>query len=267
MNKAQILDTIFEDFVKSYIKARTRAGISVLEMAEICLRAKEQLKNKKWLEWLEDNRINLKRTQAKKLIAVAKACKQQGQLTDLLSKKGIEETYLLTKISDDLIRENLAEQIIDADFTVKQTKQVVSKVKEDKLSPIEAVNEVKNIVLVTGKIKNRQTIPIEEYNRLKLEYEQLLKVKQQLEEKLKYKEGSIKEKTLQTKQEIIQDQILNEPVDSDEPDFTIDEVTHSIVFKGKKIPIPKNLNLLDQSETYLEIIATKGAKMFGLDLS
>ena len=53
MTKAELMDTTFENLVDSYVSARNRAGESILEMANVCLKAKEQLKEKKWLEWLE----------------------------------------------------------------------------------------------------------------------------------------------------------------------------------------------------------------------
>ena len=131
MNKAELLGTTFENLVDSYVNARSRAGESILEMASVCLKAKEQLKKKMWLEWLEDRRIKLKRTQAKKLIAVANVFYKGGQSTDLLNKKGIEEAYLLTRIKEDSLRDELAGGIIEADFTVKQTRQVVAIVQDE----------------------------------------------------------------------------------------------------------------------------------------
>jgi hypothetical protein len=185
MSKAELLDPTFENLVDSYISARNRAGASILEMANVCLKAKEQLKKKKWFEWLEDKRIKLKRTQAKKLIAVAKVFdKNGGQSTDLLNKKGVEEAYLLTRIKEDSLRDELAGGIIEADFTVKQTKQAVAIVQNKNKTPTEAIEEVKNLPKALPIKQEQKTVSIAEYNKLKGEYEKLLQEKLELENKL-----------------------------------------------------------------------------------
>ncbi|MEI8390440.1 MAG: hypothetical protein WCG23_11225 [bacterium] len=148
----------FDSLAESYVTARNKFGNSLLEMASVCVEAKEQLKKEgEWLKWLADSRINLKETQAKKFIAIAEHCKKMGQLTDLLNKKGIEETYLLTRISDETARKELAEQIINVDFTVKETRQLVKKVNE--LEPVaEAIEEVKKMKDLPKSEKIKYTI-------------------------------------------------------------------------------------------------------------
>jgi hypothetical protein len=158
MTKVEILSPAYENLTEMYINARNRAGASILEMANICLKAKTQLKKKQWLQWLDDNRIGLKRTQAKKLIAIAQNI-QGGQSTDLLNKKGVEETYLITRISDNFIRDELAGQIIEADFTVKQTRQAVKLVSDNQKTPCEAVEAIKSgQMLPTSTV--RKSVPL-----------------------------------------------------------------------------------------------------------
>lgn len=264
MNKALLLDTTFENLVDSYVNARSRAGESILEMASVCLKAKEQLKKKMWLEWLEDRRIKLKRTQAKKLIAVAKVFSKGGQSTDLLNKKGVEEAYLLTRIKEDSLRDELAGGIIEADFTVKQTKQVVAIVQDENKTPTEAIEEVKNLPKALPIPKERKTISVEEYNKLKTEYEKLLKEKQELESKLK------QHMPVESKSEVGKDtsQELKEPVKSDNPDYTLDKVKRSIVIKGWELPIPPAMVVDEEFIDRLEIAAVNMAKNYHkLDLT
>lgn len=268
MNKVKILDTTFENLVESYINARNRAGISIFEMASICLKAKEQLKKKKWFEWLADNRINLKKTQAKKFIAVAKICGQGGQSTDLLNRKGIEETYLITKIEDEKIREDLAGQIIDAEFTVKQTKQVISKVKNESKTPAEAIKEIKNLPKLLVVKTERKTVPIQEFNKLKAEYDKLLKEKQELENSLKKNVNDIQVQKPQTKQESSQNEILKEPVETDLPEDTLNKERHSIVVKGWEIPIPAGVPFDENNPEKMRFSAINNTRNFHkLDLS
>lgn len=272
MSKSQILDPTFENLVESYLNARNRAGTSILEMASVCLKAKEQLKKKKWFEWLEDSRINLKRTQAKKLIAVAKICKQGGQSTDLLNKKGIEETYLLTKIQDDSTREDLAGQIIDADFTVKQTKQVVSIIQNENKTPVEAVEkikEIKNIPKPPASKPEKKTVSIEAFNNLQTDYEKLLKEKQELENKLqellKFQKQKIK---TMPEPQVTNEEVLKEPLKSDLPEYTLNKQRRSVVIKGWELPIPYGVKVDEGSIEIIKISALNNAKNHhNLDLS
>jgi|GEM_PF-3497590 len=212
MSKIQLLDSTYENLTESYINSRNRVGTSILEMAVVCLKAKEQLKKKKFFEWLDDSRIRLKRTQAKKMIAIARSV-QGGQLTDLLNKKGIEETYLIAQIEDTAIRNELAEQIIDTDFTVKDTKMAVSIIKTDNKSPIEAIEKVKELKALskqTSKIP-KQVVSIEKYNSLKNEYEKLQIEKQELEKKLaKLSENNSMPVTQETPKTNLNDSIFDE---------------------------------------------------------
>lgn len=264
MSKVQILDPTFENLVDSYISARNRAGESILEMAIVCLKAKDQLKKKKWFQWLEDSRIKLKRTQAKKLIAIAKVYSQGGQLTDPLAKKGIEEAYLLTRIQDDSTRQELSEQIIEADFTIKQVKQVVSKVQDENKNPTEAIEEVKNLPKALPVRQERKTISVEEYDKLKTEYEKLLKEKQELEAKLQ------QQMPAKSKPEVQKDtsQELKEPVKSYKPEHTLDKVKRSIVIKGWELPLPPAMVVDEEFIDRLEIAAVNMAKNYhNLDLT
>lgn len=272
MSKVQVLDPTFENLVETYISARSRAGVSILEMSIICLRAKEQLKKKKWLEWLEDSRINLKRTQAKKLIAVAKICQQGGQLTDLLNRKGIEETYLLAKIPDDSVREELAGQILDADFTVKQTKQVVSIIRDENKAPDEAVEmikEIKNFSKAPTSKQERKTVPIEQFNQLQLDYEQLLKVKQELEIKLQeLSETTQQQVCIPCKNEASNQEELQKPVKTELPEFTLNKQKRSVVIKGWELPIPSAINIDQVPIDSIKMAAVNNAKNnHSLDLS
>ena len=120
------------------------------------------------------------------LVSCSESCKKSVQLTGLLKNNQVEKAYLLTKIKNpEYQRRKLAEKIIDAEYTVKQTKQIVSKVKDENESPSEAIELIKNQpVLPVIKIE-RKTVPVEEFNRLQADYERILKEKQELEIKFK----------------------------------------------------------------------------------
>jgi len=185
MNNEIKQDRTFENLANSYNSAKNNAKDFVLEMANICLKAKEQLHKKKWTEWLKDKRIQLKKSQAKKFVAIAKVFTKGGQSTDLLNAKGIEKAYLLTKIDDDVLRNEFASGIIEANFSVKQTRRAVAIMQNNNKSPTQAIEEVKNLPKTSAIKQTAKTVPLEVYDKLKNDYETLMAEKKDLEEKLK----------------------------------------------------------------------------------
>jgi len=251
--------------ILSYEQAKKEVAKSIIEVGNAISKALDELGEKKWKKWLKDSRVQLNQTQAYKFIAVSKFFQNNLQLTECIKSTGIEKAYLLTKIEDEKIREEFAGKIIDAEFTVFQTRQVISKINDESKSPVEAIKEVKSIPKLPVDKPDRKTVSIEEFNKLQADYDKLLNEKQELEEKLSSMQKISKDKEAPKENEA---EILKEPVDSDAPDFTIDEKLHAVVFKGKKIPISRNLKLTGKDNNYLEIIAIREAKeKFEIDLS
>lgn len=287
LKKADSKD-VYENLVESYIKARNRAGESILEMANICLKAKTQLGTKQWPEWLKDSRINIKKSQGMKFIAVAKNFTEGLQSTGFLNQKGIEEAYLLTRVKDDSIREEVAEEIIDADFTVKQTREVVKKVEKDKIPIKQAVEEVKNQIIIKKPKVEKKTIPKEDYDKLKQEYDSLVAEKLELEELIqqlqKVKPCECNDKSCSSKPETqpldisnkldIPDEYLNEeghlikPIKTALSEGTKNAERLSVVAKGWELPVvPAHHNMDKYTSKDLIFAAINGAKTkFNLDL-
>jgi len=271
MNKLEETNKTYEELVDEYLKAKSKAQVALIEYADVIAKALRGLEKRKWIEWLSDERIGLNKSQAYKFVALSEHCKKSVQLTGLLKSNQVEKAYLLTKVKNPEYQKELAEQIIEAEYTVKQTKEIVSKLRNENKTPNEAIEEVKNQPKSASSRPERKTVPIEEFNNLKAEYDKLLREKNELENKLKeqldLKCKNAKEKSI-PKMGTTENLELLEPIDSVEPDFTIDEITHSVVFKGKKVPISKDLRLIGQLQNYLEIIVVKEAKeKFGLELS
>lgn len=257
MSKKDLSTEMYEKLVSSYIESRNNTGYHLLRLAVVVLEAKTKLNKRTWNKWLKDTRVKLKSTQAKKLVAIAQTCQNNGQLTDLLNREGIEKTYVISRIPDEQKRQEFAECIIDVPFTVKQTQLAIQKMEQENKPAVLAIEEIKNLPKIPAQKTEKQSIPVEKFNKLKTDYDNLLKEKHELERKIQELSGS-----KQVNQEVIE---LTEPVDSDEPDFTVDEVTHSVVFKGKKIPISRSKKIKNQTETYLEILVRQEAEQkFGL---
>lgn len=176
---------IYNQLKTEFLAARNNVGFHLLKLTLVVLEANKKLSNRSWSRWLKDPQINLKHTQAKKLITIAQNCRNNGQLTDLLNKEGVEKTYLICQIKDDAVRNDMAEQIIDVPFTVKQTKEVIKKVEKEKMSFEQAVEAIKNQPTKKPNKTNSKSIAIEVYEKLQSAYNKLLEEKQILEEKLK----------------------------------------------------------------------------------
>lgn len=92
---------MFEHMVTTYIQTKTQTNVHQLKLADIVAEAKSKLTKREWRTWLKDSRINLKGTQAKKLITISQFCRQGGQSTDLFYKEGVEKTYLIARVQSE----------------------------------------------------------------------------------------------------------------------------------------------------------------------
>lgn len=186
MSKANIQKNEYENLIVDYINFRNQAGGYLLKMAEIIAQAKNRLKSKNFKKFLRDPRINLKRLQANKLIAIYEVAKSDSRLTHIFNKEGVEKSYLITTIKDDETRNQFIEIIENDDLSVKQAKRAISFIQSDNRTALEAIQKAKeaNTMPVRLSSKAKEVISIAEYNSLKIEYEKILKEKQELELKL-----------------------------------------------------------------------------------
>lgn len=258
MSKKLVFDKQYETLILSYEQAKKEVGKSIIVVGNTISQALQELGEKKWTQWLKDERVGLNLTQAYKFITVSKFFQDNIQLTECMKSTGIEKAYLLTKIKNETLREEIAGQIIDAEFTVKQTKQVVSKIQNENKSPVEAIEEIKNLPKLPAVITERKTVPIQEFNNLKANYEKLLKEKQELENRLQANTS-----TKPQKPEIPQtntEEELKEPVKSDLPEYTLNKERRSIVIKGYELPIPLGIKVDEQAMENIKIGAIYNAK-------
>lgn len=209
IKKPDLQQAEFEKLVKEYIECRNNAGFHLLKLALVVLEANTKLNKRLWKSWIKDTRVKLKITQAKKLIAVAKACQNRGQLTDLLNREGVEKTYCLTRISDPEKQAMLAEQIINAEFTVPKVKMAVDKVQKENKTPAQAVEEVRRQAKQPKQKNEKKPFSVEDFNRLKTENETLKKANAELERKLAELQQKPPEKPAQSLQEIAGQQSMD----------------------------------------------------------
>lgn len=246
MSKAVLIKANYEELVDSYIEAKQEACNALLNLANTISLALNNLGERQWKQWLKDSRINLNQTQAYKFVAVSKFHKNNLQLTEGLNNLNIEKAYLLTRIKESERQEEVAPQIIEADFTVKETKTVV-KLINDNVPTEEALKQAKEVINSRKKI-TPEKVPKEEYDKLKIEYETLL---------AKYNNLLKQNSNSQSK----------EPEATDSPDGTLDKEKRLFAYKGYWLPISDFMNINTNNLEYLKPDAISNAKrLYNLDL-
>lgn len=220
MNKLQTTNQNYESLVEDYSQAKKNAYNSLLNLAKTISKALQQLGERKWKTWLKDSRINLNQTQAYKFVAVAKFHQNNLQLTEGIKNIHIEKAYLLTRIKEPEKQTEVAEEIIEADFTVRQTKKAVELINAE-VPTEEALKRAKDELNTQRKI-TPEKVPKELYDKLKQDYENLL---------AKYK---------QLQGNIVQP---DKPEITTEKDGALDKTNRRVALKGYWIPLSSHMNL------------------------
>jgi hypothetical protein len=184
MAKKEVDYAIYEKLAGDYIQSKNQTGFYLLKMAETVEEAKNKLSKRAWVTWRKDSRVKLKSTQAKKFITIARACKKNGQLTDLFNKEGIEKTYIAAQIEDAVKQNEFVQEAFQLPLNVKQLKFVAEKIQIENKSPADAIKEVRSIPSKLPKKVSEAVVSMEEFDRLKLDYETLVKKLSDLENQL-----------------------------------------------------------------------------------
>lgn len=220
MSKSQLINQNYETFIESYIQAKTQAQVSLINYANVLEEALTKLGKKQWINWLSDARVNLQKSQAYKFVALSLYCKNSVQLTGLLKNTNIEKAYLITKIKKPERQAEIAEKVIEADFTVKQTKKAVELINEN-LPTDEALKQAKEEINTQRKITPGK-VPKELYDKLKQDYENLLAKYNQLQ-------GNIVQS--------------DKPEITTEKDGTLDKINRRVALRGYWIPVSSHINI------------------------
>lgn len=245
MNKVQILSQDYENLVDDYSKAKKNAYNSLLDLAKTISKALQQLGERKWKNWLKDSRVNLNLTQAYKFVAVAKFHQNNLQLTEGIKNINIEKAYLLTRIKEPEKQAEAAEEIIEADYTVKQTKRAVELI-NSQMPLDDALKKAKQEHFSQRKI-TPEKVPKELYDKLKQDYDNLL---------AKY--NQLKSKPIEPEK----------PKTTNEPDGTIDKENKLYAYKGYWLPLSDwmNADTENQDETFRYDAINNAKKLYNLNL-
>ena len=134
---------LFDDLLSSFIEAKTQSSIDQLRIAEIVKQAEEKLNKKRWREWIRHPKINLKRTQAQKLVSVSIFCKKNSQSTDIFKNHGIEKTYIIAQIEDIEVQSTVLEYVLTNPISTKLLKKAIKLMDSEHISFSEAIEKAK----------------------------------------------------------------------------------------------------------------------------
>lgn len=245
MSKMELLNSEYEGFIKSYTLAKQNAQKSFIEYANVLEEALTKLGKKQWVNWLSDTRINLQKSQAYKFVALSLHCRNSVQLTGLLKNTNIEKAYLITKIKEPEKQAEAAEEIIEADYTVKQTKRAVELI-NNQVPLDDALKQAKQEHFSQRKI-TPEKVPKELYEKLKQDYDNLL---------AKY--NQLKSKPIEPEK----------PKTTNEPDGTIDKENKLYAYKGYWLPLSDwmNANTENPDETFRYDAIRNAQKLYNLNL-
>lgn len=245
MSKLELINQNYESLVEDYSEAKKNAYKSLLDLAKTISKSLQQLGERKWKTWLKDSRVNLNQTQAYKFVAVAKFHQNNLQLTEGIKNINIEKAYLLTRIKEPEKQTEVAEEIIEANFTVKQTKKAVELINAE-VPTKEALKQAKEEINTQRKI-TPEKVPKELFDKLKQDYDNLLAKYQQMQ-------GNV--------------------VSSDKPELTtqedgaLDKTNRRVALKGYWIPVSSHMNLeAEDIEIDIKYDAINNAKkLYNLEL-
>jgi len=203
MSKSQIQQDEYNKLILDYVEFKNQASMYLLKMAQIIAEAKQKLNRKLFKKFLKEKKIDLRRVQANKMIAVYELSKSDSRLTLFINKEGVEKSHLLTTIKNTDHRITFAEKVIDVPFSVRQTKLAINKMNVENKLPDIAIEEVQNKIGLPKTREQRKTIALEVYEKLKKENDLLRQKIAELEQKgLKMVDESFEEKPIYKKTDL-----------------------------------------------------------------
>ena len=131
----------FEEMVTKVAEAKMAYGDASIALGKVLSEAKQVL-GKAFNKFLEDSRVNIKRTQANKSITFYEYS-QKCQSTDTLVRLGIEKVCILSTVEVIEQQKQLQDYALSNTTSVSELKKIAAKMKEDKeLTPDVAYDEV-----------------------------------------------------------------------------------------------------------------------------
>lgn len=137
-NDASFEQKQFAETVQKIKELKLKNGQNSIAIGNILLQYKSKTSDEQNFKNLLKHRdVNLKRTQADKLIKVSKFCYQSAEKVDLYMMLGIEKFAILLDAKLETKFESVANFVHEKNISVSQLKKLIGKIKEQPNMPIE----------------------------------------------------------------------------------------------------------------------------------
>lgn len=183
-NNANLEEKQFTETVQKIKELKLKNGQNSIAIGNILLQYKSKTSDEQNFKNLLKHRdVNLKRTQADKLIKVSKFCYQSAEKVDLYMMLGIEKFAILLDAKLETKFESVANFVHEKNISVSQLKKLIGKIKEQPNMPIEWLfTELKEELKEARKVNKKSSKEQIDYV---AECEKLKKYVAELEEELK----------------------------------------------------------------------------------
>lgn len=183
-NNSNPEETQFTETVQKIKELKLKNGQNSIAIGNILLQYKSKTNNERdFRNLLKHGDVNIKRTQADKLIKVSEFCCQSTEKVNLYTKLGIEKFAILIDAKLENKFESVANFVDEKNISVSQLKKLIGKIKEQPNMPIEGLfTELKEELKEARKVNKKSSNEQIDYA---AECEKLKKYVAELEEELK----------------------------------------------------------------------------------
>lgn len=137
-NNDNLEEKQFAETVQKIKELKLKNGQNSVVIGEILLEYKSKTSNERnFRNLLKHREVNIKRTQADKLIKVSEFCCQSTEKVNLYTKLGIEKLAILIDAKLENKFESIAKFVDDKKISVSQLKKLIGKIKEQPNMSIE----------------------------------------------------------------------------------------------------------------------------------
>jgi hypothetical protein len=184
---------IIEHLANSYLKVKTQEGDCTLRLAELVDEATSRLRGNALKVWFKDSRVNLKATQARKLKSVYHYSKTNAQSTELFQNEGIEKTFILSKLEDSQLRDELTNFLLKTTLSSRDLTKLIQIISSDKLEIEVAFEKLQELKQLPKEKAKDEVVSSAEFLKLQRELEDFKKRYEASEKELmQYKQNSLK---------------------------------------------------------------------------
>lgn len=228
-------NTFFEVQAEKFYQKKVEVARGVIELGQILIETKEGFKGQKgaWTNWIRDGRVNMKETQVRKYMTIARELEQQNNTSSVvLSQLSVNKLFELASAPEE-VKEDVAnsKDKEEAEKKIKEYEEQIKKLKREKQTEENAKNIVieSNLELQKQLEKEKTKKPEIKEIEVQVTPDDYYRNKQELKEK--ENELCRKEEELRRKEREIQEQ-QNKLKEQDERMKQYQEIQERLVGLG-----------------------------------